>query len=300
MSKAFLLQSHFLVKTRTMLSRLSNYRHFVKIEHTLFSFPLLLSGALLAGDHSLSLRTFALILVAGTGARTAALGLNRILDRHLDRANPRTAGRELPRGAMTPGEAWLITSIGTGVYLVAAYLISPRCLLLAPIPLAIFVIYPLLKRVTMWAHLGVGLALSMAPIGAWYAVSLSFRDMWPVLVLGLFTVFWVSGFDIIYSTLDEAHDRRAGLHSLPARLGRQKALAISAVFHVLAFCCLAVLYWLELRGIASGLLLLVTGALLYLEHRKAADVELAFFKINSVLGFVVLAFVYAGVSALIP
>ena len=300
MSKTFLLQSHFLVKTRTMLSRLSNYRHFVKIEHTLFSFPLLLSGALLAGDHSLSLRTFVLILVAGTGARTAALGLNRIFDRHLDRANPRTAGRELPRGAMAPGEAWLITSIGTGVYVVAAYLISPRCLLLAPLPLGIFVIYPLLKRVSMWAHLGVGLALSMAPIGAWYAVSLSFRNMWPVLVLGLFTVFWVSGFDIIYSTLDEAHDRRAGLHSLPARLGRQKALSISAVFHGLAFCSLAVLYWLELRGIASGLILLVTGALLYLEHRKAADVELAFFKINSVLGFVVLAFVYAGVSALFP
>lgn len=283
-----------------MLRRLSNYRHFVKIEHTLFSFPLLLSGALLAGNQSLSFRTFVLILIAGTGARTAALGLNRIFDRHLDRANPRTAGRELPRGAMTPAEAWLITSIGTVVYLLAAYLISPRCLLLAPIPLAVFVIYPLMKRVTMWAHLGVGLALSMAPIGAWYAVSLSLRDMGPVLVLGLFTVFWVSGFDIIYSTLDEAHDRQAGLHSLPARLGRQKALAVSALFHVLAFCCLAVLYWLELRGVASGLLLLVTGALLYLEHRNSADVDLAFFKINTVLGFVVLAFVYAGVSVSLP
>ena len=280
-----------------MLSRLGNYRHFVKIEHTLFSFPLLLSGALLAGDHTLSLRTFALILVAGTGARTSALGLNRIFDRHLDSANPRTAGRELPRGAMTAAEAWLITSIGTVVYVAAAYLISFKCLLLAPIPLAIFVVYPLLKRFTMWAHLGVGLALSVAPIGAWYAVSLGFRDMGPVLVLGLFTLFWVSGFDIIYSTLDEAHDRETGLHSLPARLGRQRALSISAVFHVLAFGFLAVLYWLKLEGIASGLLLLVTGALLYLEHRKAADVELAFFKINSALGFVVLAFVYAGVSA---
>jgi 4-hydroxybenzoate polyprenyltransferase len=269
----------------------------VKIEHTLFSFPLLLSGALLARGHSLSLRTFLFILVAGTGARTAALALNRILDRRLDRANPRTAGRELPRGAMTLGEAWLITSIATTTYLLAAYLISPRCLLLAPIPLALFVIYPLLKRVTMWAHLGVGLALSMAPIGAWYAVSLSFQDMGPILVLGLFTVFWVTGFDIIYSTLDEEHDRRAGLHSLPSRLGKKKALTVSMASHLAAFFCLAILYWLELAGIASGLLLLVTGALLYLEHRKAADVELAFFKINSVLGFVVLAFVYAGVSA---
>ena len=283
-----------------MRERLSTYRHFVKIEHTLFSFPLLLSGALLATGHSLTLRTFVLILLAGTGARTSALGLNRILDRKLDGANPRTASRELPRGAMTPPEAWLVTLIGTMVYLLAAYLISPRCLILAPIPLTLFVIYPLLKRVTIWAHLGVGLALSMAPIGAWYAVTLTFEGIGPALILGLFTVLWVSGFDIIYSTLDEEHDRRAGLHSLPARLGGRKALFVSMVFHLAAFVCLAVLYWMELRGVASLLLLLLTGGLLYIEHRKASDVELAFFKINSVLGFVVLAFVYAGVTAIVP
>ncbi len=279
-----------------MRERLSTYRHFVKIEHTLFSFPLLLSGALLATGHSLTLRTFAFILLAGTGARTSALGLNRILDRKLDGDNPRTASRELPRGAMTPLEAWLVTLIGTMIYLLAAYLISSRCLILAPIPLALFVIYPLLKRVTIWAHLGVGLALSMGPIGAWYAVTLTFEGIGPALVLGLFTVLWVTGFDIIYSTLDEEHDHRAGLHSLPARLGGRKALSVSMVFHLAAFVCLAVLYWMELRGVASLLLLLLTGGLLYLEHRKASDVELAFFKINSVLGFVVLAFVYAGVT----
>ena len=283
-----------------MRQRLSTYRHFVKIEHTLFSFPLLLSGALLATGHPLTLRTFVLILLAGTGARTSALALNRIFDRKLDRDNPRTASRELPRGAMTPPEAWLVTLIGTMIYLLAAYLISPRCLILAPIPLAIFVIYPLLKRVTIWAHLGVGLALSMAPIGAWYAVTLTFERIGPALVLGLFTVLWVSGFDIIYSTLDEEHDRRAGLHSLPARLGRRKALSVSMVFHLAAFVCLAALYWMELGGVASLLLLLLTGGLLYLEHRKASDVELAFFQINSVLSFVVLAFVYAGVNATVP
>jgi 4-hydroxybenzoate polyprenyltransferase len=283
-----------------MLERLLTYRHFIKIEHTLFSFPLLLSGALLARDQSLTLRTFLLILLAGTGARTTALTLNRILDRAIDRANPRTAERELPRGAMTTAEAWLITAIGTITYLGAAYLISPRCLLLAPLPLIVFALYPLAKRVTMWAHLGVGLGLSMAPLGAWYAVSLSFRDMEPALVLGLFTFFWVSGFDIIYSTLDEEHDREVGLHSLPAQLGKEKALGISLAFHLAAFLCLVILYWMELKGVASGLLLLVTGALLYLEHRHASDVELAFFKINSALGFVVLALVYAGVSRSVP
>jgi 4-hydroxybenzoate polyprenyltransferase len=137
----------------------------------------------------------------------------------------------------------------------------------------------------------------MAPIGAWYAVTLTFEGMGPALILGLFTVLWVSGFDIIYSTLDEEHDRRVGLYSMPARLGKRRALSVSMAFHLAAFVCLAVLYWMELRGVASLLLLLLAGGLLYLEHRKASDVELAFFKINSILGFVVLAFVYAGVKS---
>jgi 4-hydroxybenzoate polyprenyltransferase len=299
-SKGFLVQSRTLDPQKNVRERLSTYRHFVKIEHTLFSFPLLLSGALLADSHSFTVRTFFLILLAGTGARTSALGLNRIFDRRFDRDNPRTASRELPRGAMTPTEAWLVTLIGAIIYALAAYLISPRCLVLAPIPLAIFVVYPLLKRVTIWAHLGVGLALSMAPIGAWYAVALTFQGMEPALVLGLFTVLWVSGFDIIYSTLDEEYDRRTGLRSLPARLGKRKALRISMIFHFAAFGCLALLYWMELRGTASLLLLLLVGGLLYLEHRKASEVELAFFKINSILGFVVLAFVYAGVNVAVP
>ena len=118
------------------------------------------------------------------------------------------------------------------------------------------------------------------------------------LALSLFTFFWVSGFDIIYSTLDEEFDRRAGLQSLPAWLGRRRALAVSLAFHLAAFACLGALYWWELRSLVAGMLLLVVGALLYLEHRKADDVELAFFKINAALGFVILAFVYAGVSRL--
>ncbi|MFQ5790688.1 MAG: 4-hydroxybenzoate octaprenyltransferase [Acidobacteriota bacterium] len=277
-----------------MVDRILTYGRFIKIEHTLFSFPLLLSGALLARNHPLTLRTFVLILLAGTGARMAALALNRILDRSMDRENPRTAGRELPQGAIGVDEAWLVTLIGTIIYLVAAYLISPRCLLLAPLPLAVFVVYPLLKRFTMWSHLGVGLGLSMAPLGAWYAVSLTFGQMFPALILALFTFFWVSGFDIIYATLDEEHDRKAGLRSLPACLGRPKALSVSMGLHVAAFLCLSFLYWREFEGVVAALFLLVAGGLLYLEHRKAEDVELAFFKVNAALGFIVLAFVFSG------
>ncbi len=159
-----------------MQDRLKAYSRFVKIEHTLFSFPMLLSGALLAHGE-LTWRVLLLILVAGTGARTAALGLNRILDRAIDRKNPRTADRELPSGQMKLTEGVFITGVGIAVYLVAAYLISPRCLELAPIPLAIFLLYPLMKRFTMWAHLGVGAALATSSASS---ISLSTRPLNPI------------------------------------------------------------------------------------------------------------------------
>jgi 4-hydroxybenzoate polyprenyltransferase len=275
------------------MNRFLTYCRFVKIEHTLFSFPLLLSGALLAKDE-LRLATLALILAAGTGARIAALALNRIFDRTIDAANPRTRMRELPSGTMKVGEAWAITAFGVALFLAAAYWISPTCLALAPIPLGIFLLYPLLKRRTMWAHLGVGAALSMGPIGAWFAVQLDFEDFSSALLLGLFTFFWVAGFDMIYATLDADFDRSYGLHSLPARLGREGALRISLVFHGLAFLLLAALYLRSFEGpVAAGLLGCI-GVLLWLEHRLSSDVELAFFKINAVVGFVVLGLVAAG------
>jgi len=267
----------------------------VKIEHTLFSFPLLLSGAVLA-EKAFPWRVLVLILVAGTGARTAALGLNRILDRTIDRENPRTSSRELPSGQMSVVEALLVTGLGVAAYLAAAYVISPKCLFFSPIPLVVFLFYPLLKRFTMWAHLGVGAALAMGPLGAWYAVRLDFDNATPIVLLCAFTFFWVAGFDIIYATLDEDFDRRYGLHSLPARLGRRRALSVSLVFHVAAFVLLLALYRIAMEGPVAALMLVAIGALLAMEHRKASEVELAFFKINAVVGFVVLGFVAAGVG----
>ena len=278
-----------------MQDRLTTYSRFVKIEHTLFSFPLLLSGALLA-EEALTWRVLLLILLAGTGARTAALGTNRILDRAIDRRNPRTAGRELPSGQMTLAEASLVTGIGVTVYLVAAFAISPKCLLFSPVPLAIFLLYPLMKRFTMWAHLGVGTALAMGPLGAWYAVQLDFHDYPRVLLLCLFTLFWVAGFDIIYATLDVDFDQSDRLYSLPSRLGKKRALAVSFAFHVVAFLLLGVLYWTAMEGSLAAVFLVGIAALLLLEHRKATSVEFAFFKINALIGFVVLGFVWAGVG----
>jgi 4-hydroxybenzoate polyprenyltransferase len=236
-----------------------------------------------------------LILVAATGARTAALALNRIIDREIDRRNPRTAVRELPSGRMNVYEALFVLAVGMILYLGAAALISSFCLALSPLPLVIFTIYPYMKRFTVLAHFGVGLGLAMAPLGGWFAVQRSFENILPGALLSTFTLCWVTGFDIIYSTLDEMFDRDEKLFSFTARYGRGTALRISAFLHLAAFVALALLFVLYIKAIAALPLLMLTGFLLYLEHKKAEDVELAFFRINSILGFVILGMIVIGV-----
>jgi len=276
--------------------RLATWSRFVKLEHTIFSLPMLVAGGWLAADGFPGWRILGLIVLAGFGARVVALGLNRLIDRKIDAANPRTKIRELPRGTMSPVEGWGVVGAGLVVYLAAAALIAPICLLLSPVPLAVFVLYPYMKRFTPLAHFGVGLGLAVAPLGAWMAVRQSFDGCGPALLLGAFTLFWVAGFDIIYATDDIEFDRSAGLRSIPAVLGRDRALQISGLLHLLAFLLLASLFWWQLRTPLAGVLLAVTGILLLLEHRKGQAVETAFFRINAALGFVVLAFVWFGVS----
>ncbi|RIK80559.1 4-hydroxybenzoate octaprenyltransferase [candidate division KSB1 bacterium] len=274
----------------------STFMRFVKLEHTLFSLPLIFSGAILAAGGKISLRLTGLMLLAAVGARTVALALNRMIDRHLDKQNARTAVRELPAGRMTIMHAWLVLLAGLILYFVSAELIGRFCLLWSPLPLAIFVFYPYMKRFTPLAHFGVGLGLAMAPLAGWVAVTQSLDNLMPGFILGLFTLLWVAGFDIIYATLDEQFDRQANLYSLPAVFGRKRALAISGLLHVLAFLVLLAIFMLYLRTLAAAPLLAGAGFLLYLEHAKANDVELAFFKINAVLGFVVFAMVIVGVN----
>jgi 4-hydroxybenzoate polyprenyltransferase len=313
------------------------YLRFIKFEHTLFSLPLIFSGTILAKGFDLPFRIYLLILLAGIGARTLSLSLNRIIDRWIDERNPRTKERELPAKKISFWEAWGVSFFGLIIYLLAAYLISPVCLILSPIPVLVFLIYPHMKRLTLLSHFGVGLGLSMAPLGGWLAgivngelgtVNSEFNNssflilqslftidiLLPPILLGLFTLFWVSGFDIIYATLDEEFDRKAGLFSMPAILGRKRALQISAILHLLAFFALSGLFVSDLPAGRQGLpglpgfsitnnqlpftiqifLLILIGFLLYWEHRKASDVQLAFFKINAVLGFVVFLFIASG------
>jgi len=207
-------------------SRLKTYASFIKLEHTLFSLPLIFAGTLLHARTWPSLRLAALILLAAIGARVVAMGLNRIVDAELDARNPRTQRRELPRGAMQRREAWSIIGLAALLYVVSAAAIAPICVWLSPIPVVLFFIYPYLKRVTALAHLGLGLAWSMGPLAGWVAASRTMSGIGEAGWLWLFSVLWVTGFDIIYATMDEAFDREAGSACTPA--SRSTASSIAA------------------------------------------------------------------------
>ena len=278
-------------------NRLKTYASFIKLEHTIFSLPLIFAGTLLNARGWPSARVLGLILLAAIGGRVMAMGLNRIIDAQIDARNPRTRGRELPRGAMEFWEAWLIVVLAGLLYLGSAAQLAPICLWLSPIPVALFVLYPYLKRFSILSHLGLGLAWSMAPLGGWLASSRSLTNLGEVGWLWLFSLLWVAGFDIIYATLDEAFDREAGLHSLPARLGRKRALGIAAVLHAAGFLALAALWATQLSTPFALSALAAVGLLFVWQHAVAERrPEFAFFQLNGIIAFGVFGVVLVGVG----
>jgi len=273
---------------------LRKFFSFVKIEHTLFTLPLIYGGVVLGSRGMPSVRLLLLVLTAAVGARTLAFALNRIIDRKIDLLNPRTSNRELPSGRMSLAEAFAVLLAGFILYFGSAVFISKFCLMLSPVPLIVFIVYPYMKRFTFLAHFGVGLGMAMAPLGGWFAVSPSFDNILPPILLCLFTTFWGAGFDIIYATLDEEFDKREHLHSFVSRFGRQRALAYSAFLHLIGFVSLVLLFFTTIHTLYAMPFLLLTGILLWFEQHKASDIEFAFFKINAGLGFVVFAMIMTG------
>jgi 4-hydroxybenzoate polyprenyltransferase len=283
-------------------SRLRTYASFVRFEHTLFSLPLVLAGVFSVPGPALPLARWLLIAVAAVGARTAAMALNRLIDRRLDALNPRTRVRELPSGRMKDAEAWALLAASVAAYLAACAALGSWYLKVSAIPLAVFAGYPYLKRFTPLCHLGVGAGLALAPLAGFAAAHPDLERPAAALWLAAFALLWVSGFDIIYATLDEEFDRAHGVHSLVARLGRAPALKISAFLHRAATLCLIGVGFTVLsfapRGAITGRVItaaLVAGAaaLLFLEQKWAEDVNLAFFKVNVWVGAAVLAIVLA-------
>ncbi len=272
------------------------YLSFVKFEHTLFSLPIVIAGAMLASGGIPDGRTILLILCATMGARTAAMAFNRIIDAEIDAANPRTKNREIPSGIISRFEARLVLVSGLAVYFVSAWLICPLVFYLSPFPAVVFALYPYMKRRTSLCHFGVGLVLSFAPAGGWLAVRCSLNDFFIPLMLSIFTFFWVTGFDIIYSVEDKDFDRENGLHSLPALLGAKTALLVSAVSHTVCVVPLIVLQFVEFDGkVFSLTALAVLYAIFLFVQVKSSETELAFFKLNTVAGAFVLVFILCGI-----
>ena len=265
------------------LGRIGLYGRMIRFSHSVFALPFALSSAVIAAGTGISGRQVAWILVAMVGARSAAMGFNRLADQSLDARNPRTAGRELPRGAISRGEVWVFVAASAATLVVAAAMLNPLCLALSPVALLIVFGYSYTKRFTALSHVFLGLALAVAPMGAWLAIRGRFEA--PPVVLGLAVLFWVAGFDTIYACQDEAFDRAEGLHSLPARLGTRRALVLARLFHVIAVALLAAVYALApLHPIYLAGVGVVAGLLIYEHSLVRADdlsrIDAAFFTVN--------------------
>jgi 4-hydroxybenzoate polyprenyltransferase len=282
---------------------------FVKFSHTVFALPFALASMALAARDQRGwpgTRVFLLILAAMTCARTCAMSFNRIADREYDRANPRTAGRHLPRGEISLAGAWMLClASGTGL-IAAAYFLNPICFYLSPVALLVVCFYSLTKRFTDFTHVFLGVALALAPIGAWLAVRGNF-DFWPSghslqvtqysavlpLLLAVAVVFWLVGFDIIYAVQDYEFDRQHGLHSMVVRWGVPNALGLSFLCHMAMWLVLAILGLLAGFRIAYDVGLIVILICLLLEHGLARRrglnwIQHAFFRLNAVISVVFL------------
>ena len=273
-----------------LLKKIANYASLIRFSHTVFALPFALASVALAWpSHPVTVRSFLWILVAMVGARSAAMGFNRLADRRFDALNPRTQNWELPQGKIKVWEASLLTVAASLVFLYAAYQLNLVCFVLSPLALAIIFFYSLTKRFTWASHLFLGLALSLAPMGAWLAVSGSPIDLTELFIpffLGLGVLFWLAGFDIIYSLQDHVFDRKQGLHSIPVRFGVARALQLSTFFHLCTVFFLALVGVTAQMGIVYWLGFGAITIVLFWEHRIVKPNDLsrigrAFFDFNA-------------------
>jgi 4-hydroxybenzoate polyprenyltransferase len=281
-------------------SRFVLYANFVKLPHTLFALPFALVGVTLASYLApVTWARLGWVVLAFTSARFAAMGFNRIADRHIDALNPRTATRELPSGEMGVGEAWAAVLIAVALFELASWRLNALCLALSPVALAWVFFYSYTKRFTRWSHLVLGLGLGIAPVGGYLALTGQWSDPWWLLVaLAGAVMCWTAGFDILYALQDIEFDRAQGLHSVPAKLGVRKSLLVARALHVVTVVLLAAVGVGIHVGIWYSCGVGVATTLLFYEHTlvyadDVSNVETAFFPVNMALSTVFLAFVLA-------
>ncbi|MFE9691620.1 menaquinone biosynthesis prenyltransferase MqnP [Micromonospora sp. NPDC005806] len=278
--------------------RVKSFLKLVAIEHSVFALPFAYLSALTAMQvNSGHVRWLDLLLitVAMVGARTFAMAANRILDRRIDARNPRTAGRELVTGAVSVRTAWTGAAVALVVFLAAAALLNPLCLVLAPLAVVPLVVYPYGKRFTNWPHAILAIAQAVGPVGAWLAVTGTLAGSWPAWLLGAAVGLWIGGFDLIYACQDADVDRTIGVHSVPARYGLRFALHASTVAHVVTFAlfiwfgALVGFGWLWWIGLAF------TAVAFGYQHLVVSPTDLskvnrAFFTANGFVGIALFVF----------
>ena len=268
----------------------------VKIEHTVFALPFAYIGALLCVRTIPSAHDLVWITLAMVGARSLAMGLNRIVDAEIDARNPRTATRELPTGLLSRAQVVVFCALAFAVYLLACFQLDPVVRWLWPIPLVGFVVYPYLKRVTWLSHLWLGAVDGLAPVGAWIAIT--GRLPWEAWALGAAVAVWIAGFDLFYSLFDRAVDVEQGLHSVAVRFGVAGAFWGARLLHLVTVLLLVAvglglhLGWLYWLGVAAvGILLAYEHSLVRPDDLRRLDA--AFFTVNGVISVVFFAFVLA-------
>jgi 4-hydroxybenzoate polyprenyltransferase len=279
-----------------VLRKISLYLRMIKFSHSIFALPFAFTAALIAASGVPSMRQIFWIIVAMVGARSGAMGLNRIIDHKFDRDNPRTADREIPRGAISRSEAAGFVVLSFGFMVLAAHMLNPMCLILSPVAISVLFIYSYTKRYTWAAHFVLGLAISAAPLGAWIAIRGTLDPA--ILALATAVIFWLAGFDVLYALQDIDFDRSYGLFSIPQRFGIRWSLNLARSFHVISFCLLLAngalfrlgsLYWTGMSVVA--------GLFLY-EHSVVAEddlsrLDMAFFNMNGYISMAVFMFTLA-------
>ena len=284
------------------INLMKSYLSLIKFSHTIFALPFALLGFFLAtlkGGSTINWKLFGLVILAMVFARSAAMAFNRYLDRDIDAKNPRTATREVPAGVISPSSALLFVVANSGLFMLVSWLINPLCFYLSPIALIVILGYSYTKRFTALCHFVLGLGLSLAPIGAYLAVTGQFNFI-PILYSAV-VLLWVSGFDIIYAMQDEGFDRSLDLHSVPAALGQKKSLILSSFLHLLcALVVVATSYQLGIHFPQFGFLhwigVVAFVGLLFYQHllvkpNDLSKVNLAFFTTNGFASIILCSFI---------
>ncbi len=276
-----------------LFKKITDYLRLIKFSHSVFALPFAFTSALIAANGIPTFSQIFWITVAMVGGRTGAMGMNRIIDRKIDALNPRTKNRELPRGVIKTGEAFIFTIIAFALLLFAAYKLNPLCLKISPIVLLVLFTYSYTKRFTWLSHIVLGTALSLAPLGAWIAIKGTFD--FQILPLCFAVMFWVAGFDVFYAMQDIDFDKKHGLYSIPSAFGIKTSLWIARLFHLITIAMLLGLIPIFNLGALYLFGVLIASALLLYEHSlvKPADLsklDMAFFNMNGYISITISVF----------